>query len=130
MIEKKIYKDLSNADSRELAEAIVGFISERKTLDITLLHVENQTVLTDYFVICSCTSTTQLKSLVSEIEFKLNESNDKVWNIDGHGSDWTAIDIGSVIVHVFLTGTRNFYKIEKLWSGSEEIDLSTIINNQ
>ncbi len=122
------YNDLSNSNSLELAKAIVGFISERKVNDISLLHVENQTVLTDYFIICSCNSTTQLRSLASEIEYKLNKSNVKIWNMDGYNSEWVAIDIGSVIVHIFLAGARNFYKLEKLWSESKEIDISDLVN--
>ena len=56
---------------KELADIIVGILDNKKALDIELLPVTEKTVLADYFIICSGTSTTHIKSLADEVEFVL-----------------------------------------------------------
>ena len=62
---------LANASSEELAHAIFDVLDAKKAKDIRVLHVREQTVLTDYFVICTGQSNTQIKALGGEVEYKL-----------------------------------------------------------
>lgn len=120
--------DLSSAGSKEVAEAIVKILAERKSSDIRLLHVEDQTVLTDYLIICTGNSSTQVRSLAGEVEYKMGLAGRKCRNIDGApGSDWIVLDFGCVMVHVFFKETREFYKLEKLWESSTEIDITGLL---
>lgn len=120
--------DLSSAAPREVADAIIKILAERKSYNIKLLHVEDQTVLTDYLVLCTGNSTTQVRSLAGEIEYKMGLAGRKCWNIDGaSGAEWIVLDFGCVMVHVFFKETREFYKLEKLWESSTEIDVSDLL---
>jgi len=58
---------------KELAEKIIRILDSKKARGLKLLHVEEKTVLADYFIICSGTSNTQIKSLAGEVEFQLEE---------------------------------------------------------
>ena len=58
-------------DSRELAEKIVRILSGRKATDIALLKIDEQTVLTDYFVICTGNSNTQIKGIEGEVDLNI-----------------------------------------------------------
>ncbi len=120
--------DLSSANSKEVAEAVIRILSERKSHNIKLLHVEDQTVLTDYLVLCTGNSSTQVRSLAGDIEYKMGLAGRKCWNIDGYSeADWIVLDFGCVMVHVFFRETRDFYKLEKLWEESSEVDISSLL---
>jgi len=123
--------DLSHASSRELAEKIISVLNEKNAKGIKLLHVEDKTVLTDYFVICTGTSNTQIRAFAGEVEYKLSLCNVFPKSIEGYNeATWVALDYNSVIVHIFNPDTRNFYNLEKLWSDSKEIDISHLITEK
>lgn len=123
--EKKLCE---NATPKQTAEFIVSVLDGKKARDIKLLHVEKQTVLADWFVICSGASRTQIKSLADEVEYKMSESGYEPLHIEGgRGDSWILLDYGAVIVHVFGRDARDFYNIEKLYDGTTEQDISSLI---
>lgn len=129
MTNEVIIRDLSSASSKEVAEKVIEILNTRKVRDVKLLRVEEQTVISDYFVICSGTSNTQVKSLAAEVEYKMGLCAMDPLHIDGYGEgQWTVLDYGSVIVHVFHEEARAFYKLEKLWADSEEVDISALLS--
>ena len=98
-----------NIDSKTLAIEIAKILDKKKAQDVRVLKVDSLTVLTDYFVIASGTSTTQVGSLADE----------------GFDSkNWVLLDYSSVIVHVFVPNTRTYYDLEHLWADGEPIDIS------
>ena len=118
-------KTLVGAEPREIADAIVKVLDDKSARDIKLLRVNDKTVVTDYFVICTANSTTQVKSLAGEIEFKLGERGLQPAHVEGYdGSTWIAMDYLHVIVHIFHRDQREFYKLEKVWADAEDIPLS------
>ena len=107
---------------RETADMIIDALDSKKGVDIRLLGVTEKTVIADYFVLCTGTSTTHVKSLADEVEFKLGQAGLTPIHSDGTvRSDWMVLDYGSVIVHVFLPKARDFYNLEKLWDVAAEI---------
>ncbi len=111
-----------------LTEEIVKILDSKKAKDIKALYVEEQTVLADYFVICCGNSNTQIRALAGEVEEKLKEINIEPHHIEGYNeASWTILDYGTVIVHIFSREAREFYKLEKLWSDSENIDISSLL---
>ena len=116
---------LENASPRELADAIVKILDARKARDIRLLKFKEGNDLTDYFVLCSGTSNTQIKGLAGEVEYRLGEAGVKPLHMDGYETGmWVAMDYAHVIVHIFHKNERDFYKLEKLWNDAEEIPLT------
>ena len=115
---------LENASSRELADAIVKILDAKKARDIRLLKFKDGNDLTDYFVLCSGTATTQIKGYAGEIEYRIGEAGVKPLHIDGYETGtWIAMDYAQVIVHIFHKNERDFYKLEKLCNDAEEIQL-------
>lgn len=108
-------------DAALMAKIAAEALDSKKGLDVTVLSVARQTVLADYFVIATGTSSTHVKALADEAEFKLKEAGFDCGHIEGHG-DWKLLDYHSVIVHVFTKEAREFYKLEKLWADAEAID--------
>ena len=112
-----------------LAEDIVKILDAGKAGQIKMLRVNDKTVMTDYFVICSGTSNTHIKSLSGEIEFKLGEKGIKPLGIDGYETGmWIVMDYAYVMVHIFNREQRDFFKLEKLWADAEEVDIDGFID--
>ena len=121
MIEKKL-PPLTDAEPIDLAHAIFDILDAKKAQNIKVLHVTDQTVITDYFVLCSGNSGTQVKALAGEVEFKLGLRGVDPVHFEGRDNNgWIVLDYSSVIVHVFSRENRDFYKIEKLYGDAQEV---------
>ncbi|MBE6588904.1 MAG: ribosome silencing factor [Ruminococcaceae bacterium] len=113
---------LKGAAPLELAQAIFDVLDAKKAHKLKVLRVNDQTVITDYFVICTGNSSTQVKSLGGELEYKLGLRGVDPVHFEGRDSDgWIVLDYGTVIVHIFNRELRDFYQLEKLYGDAEEI---------
>ena len=111
----------------QIAAIAVKALDDKKAKDIKVLKTDGQTVLADYFVICNGTSAPHIKSLVDEVDRQLSEAGEPLIRREGLRSDiWVLMDFGSVIVHVFTEDARKFYNLERLWSDSQEVSLSSL----
>ena len=118
---------LTGASPEELAHAIFDVLDEKKAEDIKVLRVRDQTVITDYFVICSGRSSTQVKSLGGEVEFKIGERGVQPAHFEGRdNNNWIVLDYSSVILHIFSRDSREFYNLEKLYGDAEEIHFLSV----
>lgn len=121
---------LSEATPIQIAEAAVKTLDYKKAGDIKLLKIDEQTTIADYFVICSGNSSTQIKTLADEVEYQLGRGSVPFVQLQGTNSDeWKIIDCHDVIVHIFSNEARAFYKLEKLWADSTEIDISGLLTD-
>lgn len=115
---------------REKLEIAVKALDSRKGKNITALKVEDLTILANYFIIASATSTTQVKALADEVEYQLGEKGVKPKSIEGYQSQtWIVLDYYDIIVHVFLEETRDFYQLERLWADGTPVDISGMISD-
>ena len=93
-------------NAQQTARYICEALLERKGRDIDVLQVEHLTTLTEYFVICTATSTTQVRALADSVEYHLKYDHDTVpHHVEGfESSSWILLDYGSVLVHIFVKG--------------------------
>lgn len=111
----------------EIAAIAAQALEDKKANDVKILKTLEQTVLADYFVICNGSSSTHVKALVDEVDKQLSLKGEPPTRREGLRSDiWVLMDFGSVIVHVFTDEARKFYNLERLWSDSEEMTLSSL----
>ena len=90
--------------------------------NILILHVENLTTVTDYFVIATGNSTTHVGALADEADFQLGRAGVNVLRTEGHdGNRWVLLEYGNVIVHVFTPEAHDFYDLEHLRSDAKEL---------
>ena len=107
-----------------LAKALDG----KKGEEIKVLKTEGLTTLADYFVICTATSTTQIKAMSDACEEAMEKQGERVHHIEGHrGGTWILLDFSSVVVHIFNEEAREFYDLERLWSDATPVDLSGVL---
>lgn len=111
----------------EIAAIAAKALDDKKARDVTVLKTAEQTVLADYFVICSGTSAPHVKALVDEVDRRLSEAGEDLIRREGLRSDiWVLMHFGSVIVHVFTDEARKFYNLERLWSDSQVVDPASL----
>ena len=109
----------------ELVRAIAGILDEKKAIDLSAIHTTEQTIISDYFVIATGTSSTHVKALSEELEYEMKKRHDVMpKGIEGRASGWILLDYGTVLVHVFQQEQREYYNIERLWEDAEKVELS------
>lgn len=107
---------LEGASARELAEAIAQVLDSKKGHDIKVLHVEDKTVISEYFVLCTGHSSTQIKALAGEVEYRLGLRGVPPYGVEGRDNNaWMILDYSHVIVHIFSREAREFYNLDKLY---------------
>ena len=103
--------------SEEKAKLIAKAMDDKKALNIETLDVGEQTSIADKFVLCSCTSGTQVKACADNVEEAVKESGEEIHHVEGYaGGNWILIDCGDVIAHVMTEESREFYNIERLYN--------------
>lgn len=89
------------------------------------LFVRELTSIADYFYIVSGWSERQVRALYQEIAERLREAGHKPIHVEGEEtSHWILIDYGTVIVHIFLQETRDYYSLERLWADAPLCEIS------
>ncbi len=103
-------------DPGTLARQIVDVLDDRKASDIVLLDIHKQSIIADYFIICSGTSDRQVRALTDSVLESVSLLGIEPLHLEGRGeARWVVIDYASVMVHVFAPGERGFYRLEELW---------------
>ncbi|GGG18027.1 MULTISPECIES: ribosome silencing factor [Pontibacter] len=108
----------AEANSDILAELVVKGMQEKKASNIVVLNLKSlKNAVSDYFVIASASSDSQLDAIASSIEeeiFKAVRQNP--WQSEGRtNKEWVLLDYVDVVAHVFLKDKREFYALEELW---------------
>ncbi len=102
-----------------LLGSIVKGIFEKKGNDVVKIDLRKlESRITDYFIICHASSTTQVDSICDSVEDNVrNDAGEKPAHIEGlDNCFWVLLDYGNVIVHIFLQEYRQFYNLESLWA--------------
>lgn len=103
----------------KLVETIVDAISDKKGQNIVSIDLSGiDGAITGAFVICNADSTTQVAAIADGIEKKVREElGEKPWRVEGLTNGvWVAMDYIDVMVHIFQTELRDFYKLEEMWA--------------
>ena len=113
---------------KEIAYAVTKALDEKKGMNIKLLKIDRVSSLADYFLICTGTSKTHVRTLCDYAEYTLEELGEPMLGREGHrGNSWELLDYGTIVVHVFTEEAREFYSLERIWADAETIDISDII---
>lgn len=103
----KIFKTIIKAAQEKKGERIVS-------LDLKKIPE----AISDFFVICEASNPIQLKSIADFIRSEVkNECGEIPYSESGRGSEyWILLDYVDIVVHVMMEETRNFYRLEEMWS--------------
>ena len=96
-------------------------IEELKGENIVTLKVLEQSADMEAIVIATGRSTQHARSIANNIKIEAKRVGMKVLGMEGANlGQWVLVDLAEVVVHVMTEQTREFYKLEKLWSSTEK----------
>jgi ribosome-associated protein len=124
-----MYKVVNNIDSQVLCNSIVEGMQENKAKDIVVLDLrEVNNSVTDFFVICSGESTTQVDGINSSVmRHTRKELQERPWHQEGkENSEWILLDYVNVVAHIFYKDARHFYDLEDLWADAIRTDIPNL----
>lgn len=105
---------------REAAQAAL----DRKAVDVVVLNVRGLSSVTDYFLLCSGTSATHVRTVSDAIRERLKAADVRPLHVEGVAeSGWVLLDYGDVLAHVFLEDVRAYYALERLWGDAPLVSL-------
>lgn len=112
--------------SEELSNLVVKGMEDRKAEDIVLMDLrEVKGAVTDFFVLCSGNSDTQIEAIAESVEEEVQKGiSENPWRKEGFtNKEWILIDYVNVVAHVFKKEKRHFYGLEDLWGDAKVIHI-------
>lgn len=125
---------LKSVEEREvqtkvLVDTIVDGIQDVKGKDIVVLDLTDlPNSVTNYFIICTGESNTQVEGIQNAVVRKTREElKEKPWHKEGlNNSEWILLDYVDVVVHIFYRDVRSFYNLEDLWADAKRTDIPNL----
>ena len=112
-------------NSTKLAQQISEIIFTKKGFNVVAIDLRKLVTFTDYFVICSADSDTQVKAIADQVDKTLSDEGIKCWHKEGlKALSWVLLDYVDVVVHIFKKDAREFYNLEKLWGDAPSEKMS------
>ncbi len=111
----------------DILKIAANALNSKKARELNAVKVADLTVLAEYFLMCTATSSTHVRALADEVEEKLSEAGAQPHHIEGKTTGWIVLDYSSVIIHVFSRDQREFYALDKMWSDGEQVELNGIL---
>ena len=106
--------------AKTLARKIAHFALTKKASDVVIVDLRKVTSITDFFVICSADSDTQVRAIADAVTSGMEKLGHGVWHNDGYTHlNWVLLDYVDVVAHVFKKEVRSFYNLERLWGDAQ-----------
>lgn len=113
--------------AEQLSKVIAKGMEEKKATNILVMDLRSvKDTVTDFFVICSGNSDTQLEAISKSIEEQVHKAGDSsAWSVEGRtNGQWILMDYVNVVAHLFLSDKREFYGLEDLWGDAKTTRIS------
>ncbi len=114
--------------SEEKAQLVVSAADAKQARDMVLLDLRGLTVMTDYFFICSGTSSTHIRTITDGIVESAKRAGWGGIRVEGYDAAvWVLMDYGDVVAHVMAADQRAYYDLEAFWGDAKRVPLETLI---
>lgn len=115
--------------AKEVAAIAAKALDSKKGIDLRLIEISDISTLADYFLICTASSNTHVRTLCDAVEEAMDEAGEPMVGREGHrGGTWVVLDFGCIVVHVFTEETRAFYDLERLWQDGKQVSMISLLN--
>ncbi len=114
---------MADITAKQMAQAAVHALEDKKGQDIDILYVDGLTILADYYILCTGQSTPQLRALADAVDEALAKLGRGPKHVEGYPSaSWILQDYGEIVVHIFKKDALEFYGLERLWADAPSVD--------
>lgn len=103
------------AEIKCIAEAMLDKKAQKVcSLDLSKIG----TAIADHFIVCNADSSPQVNAIADNVEEMMyTKCNRKVIRAQGkENAFWIILDYANIVVHIFKTEYREFYRLEELWA--------------
>lgn len=108
--------------NKALAVALKA-IDDKKALDVVVLDISEVSSFTDYFVLCTGSSSRQVQAITDAIEEQTTAIGRKRTHLEGYAhAEWVLLDFMDFVIHVFSPAARAYYDLERLWRDGKRVD--------
>lgn len=115
----------------ELLRLICTAVLDKKAERVRIINVSPLIKITDFFVLCSAESTTQVGAITEELLRAADKKGHKITGIEGTENNlWVLVDFGDVVVHIFHEPVRIFYDLDGLWKDAENVGLDNMLKQE
>ncbi|MBI5472152.1 MAG: ribosome silencing factor [Ignavibacteriae bacterium] len=105
--------------SSTLATAVANLALTKKAHNVVVMDLRPLTSMTDYFVICSADSESQIKAIADAVLEGTEKRGVAPWHKETGSPNWNLLDYSDVVLHIFHKNTRGYYNLEKLWGDAK-----------
>lgn len=104
-------------DSAAKAQIVLEAVEDRKAVDPVLIDLRDKVNVADFFLICTATSTPQLRAIAENVLERVSDEHLAKPNIQGEASvDWVLMDFGDLVLHIMSEEARERYRLEQFWT--------------
>lgn len=113
--------------AKKMAALAYQALDDKQGEDIRIIDISDISIIADYFIIANGTNESQVRALVDNVEDTLERAGYTVKQREGYGaSNWTLLDFGDIIIHVFDKENRLFYNLERIWCDGKQIEVDAL----
>ncbi len=113
----------------KIIEVAVNALNDKKASNISAIQVGTLTVIADYFIIATATSSTHVRALADAVEEKLSEAGFEPNHVEGKATGWILLDYLGVVIHIFTRDTRDYYNLDRMWDDGTKLNLDDILTS-
>ncbi len=111
--------------SSTLVDQITFWLDEAKAENIVSIDLAGKSSIADSMMIASGRTDRHVGAIADQLQRHLKEAGCNKVRVEGMQTcDWVLIDTGDIIIHLFRPEVRDFYNLEKMWSGDRPADQS------
>lgn len=113
-----------DTDTAQLLSVVHSAATEKLAIEPVALDLRELTTMTELLYVCHADSGRGVDAIAQHVLDELRSAGEKAIHVEGLGGQaWVLVDLGSIMVHVFLNERREFYGLEKLWADAEDVEL-------
>lgn len=114
-------------NAEQVKDLALKALEDLKAVNVVVIDVRGKSAFTDFMIIASGNSDRHVKSLAGNVVVEAKKAGVMPLGVEGEqGGEWVLVDLADVLVHVMLPRVRDFYQLEKLWSASGEVSISSV----
>src|SRR5512134_1427627 len=115
------------ANVRDLVRIAVRAAQGKKAQDVKALDVRGLSSVTDYMVVATGSSDTNVRAIAEAVREKLGEKGERPFSVEGiQEGSWVLLDYVDFVVHVFHYEKRVFFGIEELWADAKTVPVPAL----
>ena len=112
--------------TEDLLKNVIEGIKKKKGKEIAVLDFNKiENAVCQYFIVCHADSGTQVSAISESVEEVVRDNlSERVWHREGiDNAQWVLLDYGNLVVHIFQTEFRYYYKLESLWADAKKLNI-------